>query len=552
MKLNEGLFDNKEKKKKEAFISLLKQDADLNEFAAKVRDWKYQYNSRNTGNVSPVFLTSVIKNALEDVPIFGKNTQGNAKLYHAKLLAEFMCKDVAKSNYDVDVIATKTAEYIYDISKERLHKRETAKYFYLGVVHEKDADYYVDNNGETTENKYDAATFLTKEEALDAAKKAVIFDNSTIGYEKVDRYLNLCESTEKLSEISHHTKSGGGPLETDDYGISEKELANQLADEKIKEYGDDWGGSTEKWKDHCSPDEIELFKRQGFGDKTGPSHFDYHHFHLAFDNLEDGRRFRNDMIKKYNMTEPTFGIKKQKFNLHNTVQGTTESGWGIVMEKAPKLNYKYILKEYVDCFGFDHGLGSEPISNELTLGYDVYDDEDPWNAGYTDYFNGVSKEDNPYEEGTGAYEMWQSGYSSGENNDNREEPPFNESTERKLSEGKPPKWKQQILNDENTLLDHFCIEDFDEIYKGFSYEDFLDEVHAVNTYGFDEKIEKLAALSLWKDLTDDYEKYYELEQHIYKDVCDEYQEKYGRKIKPQPYIKDPTDASEIFDKMALI
>lgn len=516
----------------------------------------------------------------------------------------------------------------------------------------------------------------------------------------------------KLNEISHHTKSGGGPLETDDYGISEKELANQLADEKIKEYGDDWGGSTEKWKDHCTPDEIELFKRQGFGDKTGPSHFDYHHFHLAFDNLEDGRRFRNDMIKKYNMTEPSFGIKKQKFNLHNTVQGTTESGWGIVMEKAPKLNYKnvlnegsaeiklkpiagvailvasgavwnctnnklnsaikelnaeqlwkscdtcgvdekrvfvvilaesvkqgipiekvdleyqngiipvkvakqvngntvtfkwrtsyktgehwhhethvlslpcgtydvttgtvntdtsmtvgnieyswnentklnykYILKEYVDCFGFDHGLGSEPISNELNLGYDVYDDEDPWNAGYTDYFNGASKEDNPYEEGTGAYEMWQSGYSSGENNDNREEPPFNESTERKLSEGKPPKWKQQILNDENTLLDHFSVDDFDEVYEGFSYEDFLDEVHAVNTYGFDEKIEKLAALSLWKDLTDDYKKYYELEQHIYKDVCDEYQEKYGRKIKPQPYIKDPTDASEIFDKMALI
>lgn len=552
MKLNEGLFDNKEKKKKEAFISLLKQDADLNEFAAKVRDWKYQYNSRNTGNVSPVFLTSVIKNALEDVPIFGKNTQGNAKLYHAKLLAEFMCKDVAKSDYDVDVIATKTAEYIYDISKERLHKRETAKYFYLGIVHEKDADYYVDNNGETTENKYNAATFLTKEEALDAAKKAVIFDNSTIGYEKVDRYLNLCESTEKLSEISHHTKSGGGPLETDDYGISEKELANQLADEKIKEYGDDWGGSTEKWKDHCTPDEIELFKRQGFGDKTGPSHFDYHHFHLAFDNLEDGRRFRNDMIKKYNMTEPSFGIKKQKFNLHNTVQGTTESGWGIVMEKAPKLNYKYILKEYVDCFGFDHGLGSEPISNELTLGYDVYDDEDPWNAGYTDYFNGVSKEDNPYEEGTGAYEMWQSGYSSGENNDNREEPPFNESTKRKLSEGKPPKWKQQILNDENTLLDHFSIEDFDEIYKGFSYEEFLDEVHAVNTYGFDEKIEKLAALSLWRDLTGDYDKYYELDRRLYKELCEEYQEKYGIKRKLQPYIKDPTDASEIFDKMALI
>lgn len=99
-----------------------------------------------------------------------------------------------------------------------------------------------------------------------------------------------------------------------------------------------------------------------------------------------------------------------------------------IVKESGKMNYAHILNEYVDCFGFDHGLGSEPISDELNLGYDVYDDEDPWNRGYTDYFQGVSKEDNPYEAGTGAYEMWQSGYSAGENSDDREEPPFLENS----------------------------------------------------------------------------------------------------------------------------
>lgn len=59
-------------------------------------------------------------------------------------------------------------------------------YHYLGVVHEVDADYYVDKYGETTECRFAAVEFDTKEEAIEAAKKAMIFDG-TPDYEKVDR-----------------------------------------------------------------------------------------------------------------------------------------------------------------------------------------------------------------------------------------------------------------------------------------------------------------------------------------------------------------------------
>lgn len=59
-------------------------------------------------------------------------------------------------------------------------------YHYLGVVHEADADYYVDKYGETTESRFAAVEFDTKEEAIEAAKKAMIFDG-TPDYEKVDR-----------------------------------------------------------------------------------------------------------------------------------------------------------------------------------------------------------------------------------------------------------------------------------------------------------------------------------------------------------------------------
>lgn len=50
------------------------------------------------------------------------------------VLGEFY---VARNNYDTNVIASRTAEYIYNISKDRLHKKDVASCFYIGIVNEK-------------------------------------------------------------------------------------------------------------------------------------------------------------------------------------------------------------------------------------------------------------------------------------------------------------------------------------------------------------------------------------------------------------------------------
>jgi len=157
----------------------------------------------------------------------------------------------------------------------------------------------------------------------------------------------------------------------------------------------------------------------------------------------------------------------------------------------------------------------------------------------------------------------------------------------KLEEGPWPKWKQKILDDLNALLDDIqdnYTGDYwnNEKLKGLSLEDILSIVKKANKkFGFSELQEKHAAIEIWKGIHDDEigisywasdeekEEFYahkfkqemldkckelnhKLNKEIWPELEKEYQAKYGRKRNPQPYIKDPTDASEIFDKVSAL
>lgn len=157
----------------------------------------------------------------------------------------------------------------------------------------------------------------------------------------------------------------------------------------------------------------------------------------------------------------------------------------------------------------------------------------------------------------------------------------------KLEEGQWPKWKQKILDDLNALceeVENNYIGDYweNEKLKGLSFEDILSIVKKANKkFGFSELQEEHAAIEIWKGIHDDEigisywasdeekEEFYahkfkqemldkckelnhKLNKEIWPALEEEYQSKYGRKRKPQPYIKDPTDASEIFDKMSAL
>jgi predicted amidophosphoribosyltransferase len=165
---------------------------------------------------------------------------------------------------------------------------------------------------------------------------------------------------------------------------------------------------------------------------------------------------------------------------------------------------------------------------------------------------------------------------------------FSESLkESKLEEGPLPKWKQKILDDLNALSEE--IENNytgyywnNEKLKGLSLEDILSIVKKANKkFGFSELQEKHVAIEVWKGIHDDEigisywasdeekEEFYahkfkqemldkckelnhKLNKEIWPALESEYQSKYGRKRNPQPYIKDPTDASEIFDKVSAL
>lgn len=156
--------------------------------------------------------------------------------------------------------------------------------------------------------------------------------------------------------------------------------------------------------------------------------------------------------------------------------------------------------------------------------------------------------------------------------------------EAKLEEGPWPKWKQRILDDSNSLseeVENSYTGDYwdNKKLRGLSLEDILSIVKKANKkFGFSELQEMHVAINIWKGVHDDEigiskwasdeekEEYYahkfnqeisdkcrELNHKMNKEIWpaleEEYQTKYGRKRKPQPYIKDPTDASEIFDKV---
>jgi hypothetical protein len=144
--------------------------------------------------------------------------------------------------------------------------------------------------------------------------------------------------------------------------------------------------------------------------------------------------------------------------------------------------------------------------------------------------------------------------------------------ETKLEEGPWPKWKQKILDDINEICDivYPIVNDENgewkepEKYLSFSVNKFIAFIKTlVDAEKYSENLLKYAAIDLWIDLHCDdsvgdfndsetqikYAKYHNLRKELWNALCDEYQAKYGRKRKPQPYIKDPTDASEIFDKV---
>lgn len=144
--------------------------------------------------------------------------------------------------------------------------------------------------------------------------------------------------------------------------------------------------------------------------------------------------------------------------------------------------------------------------------------------------------------------------------------------ETKLEEGPSPKWKQKILDDINEIFDivYSVINDENgewkepEKYLSFSVNKFIALIKTlIDVEKYSENLLRYAAIDLWIDLHCDdsvgdfndsetqikYAKYSNLRKELWNTLCDEYQTKYGRKRKPQPYIKDPTDASEIFDKV---
>lgn len=145
----------------------------------------------------------------------------------------------------------------------------------------------------------------------------------------------------------------------------------------------------------------------------------------------------------------------------------------------------------------------------------------------------------------------------------------------KLEEGPSPKWKQKILDDENEIFEivYPIVNDKNgewkepEKYLSFSVNKFIAFIKKfVDAKKYSENLLKDVAIDLWIDLHCDfsvgdfnelevqrkYVKYYNLGKELWNALCDEYQAKYGRKRKSQPYIKDPTDASEIFDKMSAL
>lgn len=159
--------------------------------------------------------------------------------------------------------------------------------------------------------------------------------------------------------------------------------------------------------------------------------------------------------------------------------------------------------------------------------------------------------------------------------------------EAKLEEGPWPKWKQKILDDLNALceeVENNYTGDYweNEKLKGLSFEDILSIVKKANKkFGFSELQEEHASIEIWKGIHDDEigisywasdeekEEFYahkfkqevldkckelnhKLNKEIWPALEEEYQSKYGIKRKPQPYIKDPTDASEIFDKVSAL
>lgn len=144
--------------------------------------------------------------------------------------------------------------------------------------------------------------------------------------------------------------------------------------------------------------------------------------------------------------------------------------------------------------------------------------------------------------------------------------------EAKLEEGPSPKWKQKILDDINEIFDivYPIVNDENgewkepEKYLSFSVNKFIALIKTlIDAEKYSENLLKYAAIDLWVDLHCDssvgdfndletqrkYAEYSNLRKELWNTLCDEYQTKYGRKRKPQPYIKDPTDASEIFDKV---
>ena len=149
------------------------------------------------------------------------------------------------------------------------------------------------------------------------------------------------------------------------------------------------------------------------------------------------------------------------------------------------------------------------------------------------------------------------------------------SKSRSMTESSSPKWKQKILDDENEILDviYPIVNDKNgewkepEKYLSFSVNKFIAFIKKlIDAEKYSENLLKEVAINLWIDLHCDssvgdfnelevqrkYVKYQNLSRELWNDLCDEYQAKYGRKRKPQPYIKDPTDASEIFDKMSAL
>ncbi len=146
----------------------------------------------------------------------------------------------------------------------------------------------------------------------------------------------------------------------------------------------------------------------------------------------------------------------------------------------------------------------------------------------------------------------------------------------KFKEGPSPKWKQKILDDINEILDivYSVINDENgewkepEKYLSFSVNKFIELIKTlIDTEKYSENLLKYVAIDLWIELHCDdsvgdfndgpetklkYAKYLNLRKELWNPICDEYQAKYGRKRKPQPYIKDPTDASEIFNKISAL